>query len=136
MKWKDGAVQWKSSVNFIKMTQPQPQQKTKNSNFRLRNSPNLREIVKHIRFRAENSWRLVSPILVCLPKTALFRQLTCNNFVLFTVGILVYWQMTKDLIMGKTMKSFLKNYTRRFFPGPGLVRHFDDSATLVRTKPP
>ena len=41
--------------------------------------------------------------------------------------------MTKDLIMGKTMKSFLKNYTRRFFPGPGLVRHFDDSATLVRT---
>ena len=35
--------------------------------------------------------------------------------------------------MGKTMKSFLKNYTRRFFPGPGLVRHFDDSATLVRT---
>ena len=35
--------------------------------------------------------------------------------------------------MGKTMKSFLKNYTRRFFPGPGLVRHFDDSATLLRT---
>ena len=107
--------------------------KKKSSDSRLRNSPNLGEIVKHI---AENSWRLLSLILVCLPKTALFRQLTCNNYVLFTVGILVYWQMTKDLIMGKTMKSFLKNYTRRFFPGPGLVRHFDDSATLVRTKPP
>ena len=132
MKRKDGAVQWKSSVKFIKMAQAQ-QQKKKNNDSRLRNSPNLREIVKHI---AENSWILVSPILVCLPKTALFRQLTCNNFVLFTVEILVYWQMTKDLIMGKTMKSFLKNYTRRFFPGPGLVRHFDDSATLVRTNPP
>ena len=125
MQWRQ-FPHWASVVRKMIVISTTTKNK-KNPHSKLRNSPNLREIVKHV---AENSWRLVSPILVCLPKTALFRQLTCNNFVLFTVGILVYWQMTKDLIMGKTMKSFLKNYTRRFFPGPGLVRHFDDSATL------
>ena len=107
-----------SSVNIIKMTQAQ-QQRTRKIPIlsRLRNSPNLREIVKHI---AENSWRLVSPILVCLPKTALFRQLTCNNFVLFTVGIHTSSILTNDKGSdhGKNYEKFFEKLHEKIFSWP------------------
>ena len=89
----------------------------KNPDNRLRNSPNLKEIVKHI---AENSWRLVSPILVCLPKTALFRQLTCNNYVLFTVGIHTSSILTNDKGSdhGKNYEKFFEKLHEKIFSWP------------------